>query len=319
MNTKMETPAQMGLGKLKKIDLREAWKHEANDFTTWLAQEENLRLLGDEIGFDMKLVQTEAEVGDFNVDILAEEENTGKKIIIENQLEVTNHTHLGQIITYASGYDANVVVWVTGEVREEHRRAIDWLNEHTDENIEFYLVKIELWQIGDSPYAPKFEIISKPNDWAKAVKESIGQGDLTDTKLNQLEFWNQFKEYGKNNKTKLRFQRTYPQNWTNISIGHSDAHISLNMNSRENVFSAELYIPDNKELYAKLLEQRNDIERDFGEKAEWMELPGKKASRVRMSMQGDFENKSNWESYFAWLLREAEKLHSVFPKYLKAF
>jgi len=307
----------MGLGKLTKIDLREAWKHEANDFTTWLAQEENLRLLGDEIGFDMKLVQTEAKVGDFNVDILAEEENTGKKIIIENQLEITNHTHLGQIITYASGYDANVIVWIIGDAREEHRRAIDWLNEHTDENIEFYLVKIELWQIGDSPYAPKFEIVSKPNDWAKAVRESIGQGELTDTKLNQLEFWNQFKEYGRTSGTKLRFQKTYPQHWTNISIGRSDAHLALTINSRENVIGAELYIPDNKKLYAKLLEQKANIEKDLGEQAEWMELPGKKASRIRITIQGDFENKSNWARYFDWLLREAEKLHSVFPGYLK--
>ena len=168
----------------------------------------------------MKLVQTEAEVGDFNVDILAEVENTGKKIIIENQLEITNHAHLGQIITYASGYNANVVVWIIGDAREEHRRAIDWLNEHTDENIEFYLVRIELWQIGDSPPAPKFEIISKPNDWAKAVKESI-RGELTDTKLNQLEFWNQLKEYGKGTKTKLRFQNSYIK------------HLAVQLNSNE--------------------------------------------------------------------------------------
>jgi len=307
----------MGLGKLKRIDLREAWKHEADDFTKWLAQEENLRLLGDEIGFDIKLIQIEAEVGDFNVDILAEEESTGKKIIIENQLEITNHTHLGQIITYASGYDANFVVWIIGDAREEHRRAIDWLNEHTDENIEFYLVKIELWQIGDSPYAPKFEIISKPNDWAKAVRESIGQGKLTDIKLNQLEFWTRFKEYGKTKKTKLRFQKTYPQHWTNISIGHSDAHIGLTVNSRENVFGAELYIPDKKELYAKLLEQKKAIEEELGETPKWMELPGKKASRIRIIVEGNLENKDNWESYFDWLLQKAEKLHSVFPKYLK--
>ena len=176
------------LGKLKKIELREAWKHEASHFTQWLAQAENLRLLGDEIGFDIKLVQTEAEVGSFNVDILAEEENTGRKIIIENQLEVTNHDHLGKIITYASGYDAQVIVWVAKDVREEHRQAIDWLNEHTDDAIEFYLVQIELWQIEDSPYAPKFEIISKPNDWTKAVRSSTDTSQLTDTKVKQLEF-----------------------------------------------------------------------------------------------------------------------------------
>src|SRR3989344_5193756 len=151
----------MSLAKLKKIDLREAWKREAGDFTKWLAEEPNLRLLSDEIGFDIKLIQAEAAVGDFNVDILAEEENTGKKIIIENQLEVTDHDHLGKIITYASGYDASVIVWIVKGVREEHRQAVDWLNEHTDENIEFFLLQIELWQIGDSPFAPKFGISLK--------------------------------------------------------------------------------------------------------------------------------------------------------------
>ncbi len=113
------------LGQLKRIELREGWKHEALDFTRWLSQEENLRLLSDEIGFDIKLIQIEAAVGGFNVDILAEEENTGRKIIIENQLEVTNHDHLGKLITYASGYDAKVIIWIVKDVREEHRQAID--------------------------------------------------------------------------------------------------------------------------------------------------------------------------------------------------
>ena len=154
------------LGKIKKIVLRKAWNHEASDFTNWLAEEDNLRLLSDGIGVDIKLIKTEAAVGRFNVDILAEEENTGNKnkIVIENQLEATNHDHLGKIITYASGFDANMVIWVVKEAREEHRQAIDWLNEHTDEDLAFFLVQIELWQIDESRFAPKFEIVSKPND-----------------------------------------------------------------------------------------------------------------------------------------------------------
>lgn len=305
------------LGKLKKVELREAWKHEANNFTLWLAQEENLTLLGDEIGFDIKLVQTEAAVGGFNVDILAEEENTGKKIIIENQLEITNHDHLGKIITYASGYDAGVIVWVVKDVREEHRQAIDWLNEHTDEDIEFYLVRIELWQIESSPYAPKFEIISKPNDWTKAVRSSADAGELTDTKIKQLEFWNRFKDYAKQRQTKLHLQKSYPQHWTNISIGSSDAHAALTINSRDGAFGVEIYIPDNKELYAKLFQNKDKIEAELGEKPEWMELPAKKASRIRILTTGDFEDENKWETYFEWLLNEVEKLHKIFPKYIK--
>ena len=125
----------MQLRALEKVDLRTVWKHEASDFTNWLAQDENLSLLSDEIGIDISLIQTEASVGKFNVDILAEEENTGRKIVIENQLESTNHDHLGKIITYASGFDAEIVIWIVKDVRDEHKQAIDWLNEHTDDKI----------------------------------------------------------------------------------------------------------------------------------------------------------------------------------------
>lgn len=308
----------MSLGTLKKIDLRAAWKHEANDFTRWLAEEENLSLLADAIGFDLKLVQVEAQVGDFCADILAEEENTGRKIIIENQLEMTDHSHLGQIITYASGYDAGVVVWVVRDVREEHRQAIDWLNNHTDDTIEFYLVRIELWQIADSPYAPKFDIVCKPNDWAKTVKEATaGNQELTTTKLAQLDFWNQFKEYAQQQHTKLRVRKGSPQHWTDISIGQSEAHVTLTINSKDNSLSVELYIPDNKELFQQLQIRQSEIEKDLGEPLVWMALPEKKASRAKVMMLGDVEEKAHWQSYFEWLLREAEKFRSVFPKYIK--
>ncbi|MFA7285380.1 MAG: DUF4268 domain-containing protein [Candidatus Paceibacterota bacterium] len=306
----------MNLGKLKKIELREGWKHEANDFTKWLAQEENLDLLGDEIGFDIKLIQTEAKVGSFNVDILAEEESTGHKIIIENQLEITNHDHLGKLITYASGYDARIILWVVKDVREEHRKAIDWLNENTNEEIGFYLLKIELWQIADSPFAPKFEIISKPNDWAKVLKSTTESLELTETKIKQLQFWDEFKSFAKQNNTKLRFQKSYPQHWTNISIGSSECSLSLTLNSRDGFLGVEIYISNNKELYANILSNKDKIEGELNEKLEWMELPNKKASRIKISLKGDFENEAKWSDYFEWLLKEAEMFQLVFPKYI---
>ncbi len=126
--------------------------------------------MGDRIGTVIKLIRTEANVGRYNVDILAEEEGTGRKIIIENQLEDTDHDHLGKIITYASGYDAEIIIWIVKDAREEHKRAIEWLNEHTDEKIGFFLIQIQVWRIGDSVPAPKFDIVSSPNEWAKITK-----------------------------------------------------------------------------------------------------------------------------------------------------
>ena len=137
----------INLGKLKEIkDLQKVWPHEALDFTPWLAEEDNLALLADAVGLEITIDETESSVGDFNVDIYAMETGTDRKIIIENQLEDTNHDHLGKLITYASGKSADIVIWVVKRAREEHRAAIEWLNNHTDENIAFFLVEIKLYQ-----------------------------------------------------------------------------------------------------------------------------------------------------------------------------
>ena len=307
----------MSLGKLKEVDLRTAWKNEERDFTSWLAQEENLNLLSEEIGVGIKLLNTEANVGTFSVDILAEEENTGRKIIIENQLEMTDHDHLGKLITYASGYEADIVIWVVKDVREEHRQAIDWLNEHSDDKLNFFIIKIELWQIGDSPFAPKFQIISKPNDWAKTIKESGLQSEFSDTKIMQLNFWNKFKEYASGKNSKLRLRKAYPQHWYDISFGNSKTYISLVVGARDNFIRAELYIPNSKETFNELLQHKDNIEKDLEEKLEWQELPGKKASRIKIEREADVDDTDKWEECFEWLMQQAESFQRVFSKYLR--
>ncbi len=306
------------LAKLKKVDLREAWKHEATDFTKWLAEEENIAILSDEIGIDIQVIQTEASVGRYNVDILAEETNTGRKVIIENQLETTNHDHLGKIITYASGYDATIIIWIVKDVRDEHKQAIDWLNEHTDENVNFFIIKMELWQIGDSPLAPKFQIISKPNDWAKALKKTTAQSSLSDTKILQLEFWNRFKEFAQEHNTALRLRKAYPQHWYSISMGHSEAHIDLTINTQKNQIGCEIYISDSKDLYYYLEEHKDEIEKELGFELEWMALEHKKASRIKVSRDSDIENIEEWEEYFEWLNTKAQTFQKVFGKHIKA-
>jgi len=308
---------QIKLSKLKQINLRTAWNHEASDFTNWLAEDENLILLSDEIGIDIKLIQTEANVGKFNVDIFAEEENTGRKIIVENQLEATDHDHLGKLITYASGLDAEIIVWIVKNAREEHQQAIDWLNEHSDQEINFFLIKMELWQIGDSDFAPKFQKISEPNDWAKAVKKTTTQANLTDTKAMQFDFWTKFKEYANNKGTKLKLRKVSPQHWYDISFGNSDAHIALTVNSRENLIACEIYINDSKELFYELEKNKDRIESKLGEKLRWMVLEGKKASRIKLSIEADINEVEQWDKYFEWLKVSAEKLDKVFGKEVK--
>ena len=161
----------MNLGTLKEItNLRDVWPHEALNFTPWVA--ENVDLLGEAVGLEITVDETESSVGDFNVDIYASETGTDRKIIIENQLEDTDHDHLGKIITYASGKGADVIIWVVKHAREEHKAAIEWLNNHTDDRIGFFLCEIKLFQIGDSDIAPSFTVIEKPNDWSKEIKKT---------------------------------------------------------------------------------------------------------------------------------------------------
>lgn len=306
----------MKLGKLARVDLREYWKHEAFDFTQWLSEQENIELLSDEIGIGIQVLQTEASVGRFNVDILAEEENTGRKIIIENQLEMTDHGHLGQLITYAAGLDAEFIVWIVRDVREEHQQAVDWLNEHTDEQINFFLVAIELWQIENSPPAPKFNVISKPNEWKRAVHSSAQDGDLTDTKTRQLEFWQQLKEFAATSHPELKLRTPRPRHYFNIIIGRSYCHIALVVDSLKDKVRCELYIPDSKELYRTFLSCKTEIEADLDitEPLEWMELPGKQASRIRATNGFRFADATTWEDAIRWLIETTIQFARVFSK-----
>jgi hypothetical protein len=306
------------LAKLTKIELRDVWPHEALDFTKWLALEENLDALSEEVGIDIKLIDTEVSVGKFSVDILAEEENTGHKVIIENQLEDTDHDHLGKIITYASGHDAKVIIWVVRDAREEHRQAIEWLNSHTDDEIGFFLIKIELYQIDDSSPAPKFEIISKPNEWAKTIRTNSTGNDLSNTKLQQLEFWESFKSYVRTKNTSIRLQTTRPQHWYDVSMGSSEAHVALTVNTREDLVGCEVYINKNKDLYSFLVSNKDEIEKELGEPAIWVDAA--KASRIKVSrkVNGVF-NEKELESYFAWLYEKTVLFQTVFSKYFKEF
>ncbi len=304
----------MKLGKIKKVPLREIWKHEALDFTNWLAEENNLGLLSESIGVSILNSETEVGVGKFHVDILAEDDN-GKKIIIENQLEVTNHDHLGKIITYASGLDAEIVIWIVAQAREEHEQAINWLNENTTEGANFFLIEVEALKIGDSLPAPRFNIVAEPNEWAKTIKQRAGNNKITDLKLKQQEFWAKLKEYGETNSVYVKsWQKPKPRHWYNIAIGSSQANVTATINTRENKVGIELYIRDNKDLFNKLYSKKTSIENSIG-KLDWQELPNKKASRIIITKNGDFEDEGKEDNLISWLFETIENFAKVLPSY----
>jgi Domain of unknown function (DUF4268) len=307
----------MKLGKLTKLDLRDHWRHEALHFTQWLASSENLEQLGDEVGIDIKLIQTEAGVGKFSADILAEEEATGRKIIIENQLEPTDHSHLGQILTYAAGVEAEYLIWVVRDARDEHVQAVEWINDHTNEKVNFFLVRVELWRIGDSDPAPKFMVLVRPNNWTKSVRSGSASTEgraLSKTRLTQLEFWTQLRAYAMSVSPSLKLRTPRAQHWYDVAIGRSDCHVVLTVMFSENKVGAELYISDSKELYREFHLRKPQVEAALGlGEMVWQELPEKKASRIRVYRDVDFS--MDWkEVAHPWLVDATRKLKAVFSK-----
>ena len=304
------------IGKFTKVTLREIWKHEALDFTQWLALDENLELLSQELGIGIMNAQTEVRVGQFAVDILAIDDNENK-VIIENQLEQTNHDHLGKIITYAAGLQAETIIWIVSKAREEHQLAMNWLNNNTDEGLNCFLIEIEAWKIDDSAPAPKFNIVVKPNNWGKIAKQTAGGGEVSETKLQQQDFWDKVKEYGEMNaKVVKSWQKARPQHWYNISIGTSKAHLALTLNSFKNQIGLELHIPDNKDLFQKLFTKQEMIESQLGYKLDWQELPDKKASRVIITKVADFRDESQQEDIIQWAVERSDEFTKVFKKLL---
>jgi hypothetical protein len=305
------------LGRLEKVELREAWNHEARDFTIWLAEEENITLLSDTIGIDIEVIKTEASVGLFNVDILAKDSNTDSLIIIENQLERTDHDHLGKIITYAAGHDAETIIWMVKDVRDEHRKAVEWLNNHLDEKINIFLIRIEIWRIGDSMPAPKFSIIESPNNWAKVIKGGPGgsRNNITETKNIQLEFWTKLKEYGEDNYSNLRYQSPRPQHWYTFSAGSSQYNILVTVSPRDKLLRAILNIKESEELYFNFANNKETIESNLGFSLNWLELPEKKSFRITIDKSVDIYDRSTWEDAQKWALEKVEKMINVFGKY----
>lgn len=313
------------LGKLNEIEnLRNVWKNEATDFTKWLATSEGIELLSDATGIDISVIRTEENVGDFNVDIFAEEETTKKKIIIENQLERTNHDHLGKLITYAAGKDANYIIWIVKQAREEHRQAVDWLNERTDITANFFLIEIKLLQINDSAIAPKFEVVCKPNDWTKTVRE-LSNESFTELKMQQLEYWNEFIAYcHQQNDISFNLRKANPQHWYDISIGSSRAWMSLWINTKKNIISCNLYIggrdkDENKRLYYYLENNKEAIENSIGFPLDWCELSNKKTSIIGLSHSLVFADEANWQNSFEWFKHMTIKSKAVFYNYIQKF
>lgn len=306
-----------GLGRLERVELHHIWQHEAQDFTPWLAREDNLALLGNTLGIDLELEAVEQNVGPFRADILCKDTRSDRWVLVENQLERTDHTHLGQLITYAAGLNAVTIVWIAARVVEEHRAAIDWLNEITDPDVSFFALEVELWRIGDSPAAPKFNVVSKPNDWTRsmaAAKKAVSDAPLTESRQMLLDYWTEFSTCLARSGTRVRPVKPLVQNWLVHSLGKSGITLNASWNRRKNWVRAEIYLTGGsaRARFDQLKAERQAIEDDFGAPLFWYDAAGNDRRIYITRAFTDVSDRASWPEQHNWLAQNLDTLHRIF-------
>lgn len=304
------------IGKIERLSLRKIWKKEAGEFTNWLA--ENLDVLSETIAITLTPVETEKTVGTFSVDILAEDES-GNSVVIENQLEKTDHDHLGKLITYSTNLEAKTAIWISSNPRQEHIVAISRLNESTP--IDFYLLKLEAIRINNSEPAPLFSIIVGPSEESKEIGSK--KKELADRHRKRLAFWEQLLQLSKG-KTKL-FANVSPSKEAWISTGSGTSGMTLTYVITYNWAGVELYIDKgkesediNKQRFDYLFSKKNVIESSFGEDLIWQRLDAKRASRIRKKFdEFGLQNESGWENIQNWMIDNMIKLEKALRPHIQ--
>lgn len=274
--------ATISLGRLSRLDAREVWLHEAHDFTPWL--HENVALLAEALGFDIEATGREVSVGDFAVDIVGRTTPGGRSVIVENQLAPTDHSHLGQVLTYASGLDAAIIVWVAPRFRDEHRQALDWLNAHTDEQVDFFGVELELLRIDDSAPAPHFKLVAQPNAWAKSTREAAAVEPSERGLRYQRFFENVLNEFKARRPNITSTSRVGTESYMGFAAGRTGFSFVWTIASGGRA-RVELYIDtgdrDTTKAYFDALHARHDeLEQAIGVSIQWERLDNRRASRV---------------------------------------
>ena len=314
------------LGRLKRVDLRKIWGNEAQDFTPWLATEENLSVLAATLQIDLDLEAVETNVGPFRADILCR--TGGSKVLIENQLEPTDHSHLGQLLTYAAGLHADIICWIAERFTEEHRATLDWLNEITGDRFQFFGLEIEAWQIGDSPAAPRFTVVSSPNhfdgDHSGAARRSASgaetarTGSETPRRRQQQAFWSEFTKRLDEAGSPVRARK--PQNnYMEFSIGRSGFSLGawLNFDQKWIAVYFGLFSPQRLAFFGLLERQREEIEQTLGD-LEWCRLPAKKESYIRLRKPADPADDEDRSNQINWMVSTLEAFDRTFRSRLKS-
>jgi hypothetical protein len=300
------------LGKIQQVDLREVWPNEATSFTPWL--EQNPEELGELLGLDLEFVR-EKPVGKFSLDLFGIDLITGRQVIVENQLETSNHGHLGQLLTYAGGVAPSILIWVAKSIRAEHRAALEWLNSVTGAETLFFGIEVKAVRIGNSDPAPMLDIVVEPNSWAKEIKSS-GNGVVESEKSRTYSaFWRDFIDEATSELPEFAGRTAWGRQWFPTGAGISGLNLNLVFTSQG--LRVELYFghtdPEiNKSRFDKAFSRRAQIEQLAGEIFEWETLDGKKACRISFyGPKGDVSNKDEWAGYIEWFVYAYSTLKKI--------
>jgi len=290
--------AESKLGKLEKVDLREQWNREDTDFTPWLADDDNLKFLGESIGMDLERVETEVHVGPFRADILCRDISSEAYVLIENQLESTDHIHLGQLMTYAAGLDTVHIIWVAKKFNDEHRAALDWLNRITIEGFHFFGIEVELWRIGDSLPAPKFNIVSKPNEWQKSVRAGK-QAIQSERSLMYAELWTKLTDYLAPKLDDVECPKPIGMHWIRFVL-NDDTYVTVSYSSAKKKLNIYLLFRGEDQVgwFRYVMNKRDVIERSLAKSLKWS-TEDNGSGYAQMVVDFDHESPSGYQQAFA--------------------
>lgn len=306
----------MKLIKQKQISPRKMWPNEALNFTPWLA--ENIAELGEKIGMELEVVGQEVSVGPYSADILAKDIDTDAYVVIENQLEKTNHDHLGKSITYASALNAKTIVWIATDFTEEHKKALDWLNDNTNEDLAFWGIQLELWQISEETASMRLNIVSRPSTSVKTIKSKTN--NESESRVIQLEFWTKFREKLLATKKIPSLQTPQPHYWFDVRIGRSNILLSNTCSPQKNMVGVRLYIRSNVvDVYYPALEAKKDeINKALGCEPTWNPNQDARDKTIAISYNTDLTDPEKREDALNWLVEQTLIFHRVFSKEVKA-
>ena len=308
---------------LTPVELSKVWETEPQHFTPWLAREENLTLLGKTLGIELELEAQEINVGDFRADLLCRNTEDDSWVIIENQLDPTNHKHVGQLLTYAAGLDAATVIWIAETFRSEHCAMLDWQNKITDERYRFFGIEMKVWKIEDSARAAQFDVVSSPNNWSRSVSQDTQRAanqEFSNRQQWRIRYWAGLQKHMVDNSSSINCPSPTTRSYLRLGIGRTNFFIHARLASSSKEIGTWLYMEgdDAKAHFHLLEEQQEEIHNEFGETLEWYELPQSERSRICLSKEDtDPMDEADWQNQHKWLASKLELFDKVFRPHIR--